>query len=122
MVDSHETTLLLDFTTAEAPQPYVYGAACRVNPETGDLYLSITKGSAWGDESELRVYSTTDATMKASYPMEKHYWFPEMPILTQEFCHSHHLIYKDEVGDIILFRKEPCTCSENKHHFAKENN
>ena len=81
-VDSHETTLLLDFTTAEAPQPYVYGAACRVNPETGDLYLSITKGSAWGDESELRVYSTTDATMKASYPMEKHYWFPEMPVFS----------------------------------------
>lgn len=81
-VDTHETTLLLDFTTADAPQPYIYGAACRVNPETGDLYLSITKGSAWGDESELRIYSTTDATMKASYPMEKHYWYPEMPVFS----------------------------------------
>lgn len=81
-VDSRKTTLLLDFTTAEAPQPYAYGAACRVNPDNGDLYLSITKGSAWGDESELRVYDTTDGTMKAAYPMEKHYWFPEMPVFS----------------------------------------
>ena len=81
-VDSRTTTLLLDFTTAEAPLPYVYGAACRVNPDNGNLYLSITKGSAWGDESELRVYDTTDGTMKAAYPMEKHYWFPEMPVFS----------------------------------------
>ena len=81
-VDSRTTTLLLDFTTAEAPQPYAYGAACRVNPDNGNLYLSITKGSAWGDESELRVYDTTDGTMKAAYPMERHYWFPEMPVFS----------------------------------------
>ena len=81
-VDNRTTTLLLDFTTAEAPLPYVYGAACRVNPDNGNLYLSITKGSAWGDESELRVYDTTDGTMKAAYPMEKHYWFPEMPVFS----------------------------------------
>lgn len=81
-VDSRTTTLLLDFTTAEAPQPYVYGAACRVNPDNGNLYLSITKGSAWGDESELRVYDTTDGTMKTAYPMEKHYWYPEMPVFS----------------------------------------
>lgn len=81
-VDSRTTTLLLDFTTAEAPQPYAYGAACRVNPDNGDLYLSITKGSLWGDESELRVYDTTDGTMKAAYPMEKHYWYPEMPVFS----------------------------------------
>ena len=81
-VDSRTTTLLLDFTTAEAPQPYVYGAACRVNPDNGDLYLSITKGSAWGNESELRVYDTTDGTMKTAYPMEKHYWYPEMPVFS----------------------------------------
>lgn len=81
-VDNRTTTLLLDFTTAEAPQPYVYGAACRVNPDNGDLYLSITKGSAWGNESELRVYDTTDGTMKTAYPMEKHYWYPEMPVFS----------------------------------------
>ena len=81
-VDSRTATLLLDFTTAAAPKPYAYGAACRVNPDNGDLYLSITKGSAWGDESELRVYDTTDGTMKAAYPMEKHYWFPEMPVFS----------------------------------------
>lgn len=81
-VDSRTTTLLLDFTTAEAPQPYVYGAACRVNPDNGDLYLSITKGSALGDESELRVYDTTDGTMKKAYPMEKHKWYPEMPVFS----------------------------------------
>lgn len=81
-VDSRTTTLLLDFTTAEAPQPYVYGAACRVNPDNGDLYLSITKGSAWGNESELRVYDTTDGTMKTAYPMKMHYWYPEMPVFS----------------------------------------
>ena len=81
-VDSRTTTLLLDFTTAEAPQPYVYGAACRVNPDNGDLYLSITRGSAGGNESELRVYDTTDGTMKTAYPMEKHYWYPEMPVFS----------------------------------------
>ena len=80
-VDSRKATLLLDFTTA-ADKPYVYGAACRVNPDNGNLYLSITKGSAWGDESELRVYDTTDGTMKAAYPMEKHYWYPEMPVFS----------------------------------------
>lgn len=79
-IDKGTTTLLLDFTSEEAPQPYVYGAACRIKPGTGDLYLSITKGSAWGDESELRIYSATDGTLKSAYPMLKHYWFPEMPV------------------------------------------
>lgn len=79
-IDKGTTTLLLDFTSEEAPQPYVYGAACRIKPGTGDLYLSITKGSAWGDESELRIYSATDGTLKSAYPMLKHYWYPEMPV------------------------------------------
>lgn len=79
-IDKGTTTLLLDFTSEEAPLPYVYGAACRIKPGTSDLYLSITKGSAWGDESELRIYSATDGTLKSAYPMLKHYWFPEMPV------------------------------------------
>lgn len=78
-IDSRQTSLLLDFTAAEK-KPYVYGAACRMNPYSGDLYLSVTKGSAWGDESELRVYDATTGTMKQAYPMEKHYWYPEMPV------------------------------------------
>lgn len=78
-IDSRQTSLLLDFTAAE-DKPYVYGAACRMNPYSGDLYLSVTKGSAWGDESELRVYDATTGTMKKAYPMEKHYWYPEMPV------------------------------------------
>lgn len=81
-VDTHETKLFLDFTADADPKPYVYGAACRVNPDNGDLYLSVTKGSAWGDESELRVYNSTDATLKATYPMEKNYWYPEMPVFS----------------------------------------
>ena len=79
-IDSNTTTLLLDFTKADAPLPYVYGAACRMNPDNGYLYLSVTMGSAWGDESELRVYDPSDASLKNSYPMEKNYWFPEMPV------------------------------------------
>ncbi len=79
-IDRGTTTLLLDFTAAAAPLPYVYGAACRTHPTTGDLYLSVTLGSAWGNESELRVYSATDGTMKSAYPLEKNYWFPEMPV------------------------------------------
>ena len=78
-IDSRQTSLLLDFTAAEE-KPYVYGAACRMNPYSGDLYLSVTKGSAWGDESELRVYDATTGTLKQAYPMEKNYWFPEMPV------------------------------------------
>ena len=79
-IDKGTTTLLLDFTSEEAPLPYVYGAACRIKPGTSDLYLSITKGSAWGDESELRIYSATDGTLKSAYPMLKHFWYPEMPV------------------------------------------
>ena len=79
-IDSNTTTLLLDFTKADAPLPYAYGAACRMNPDNGYLYLSVTMGSAWGDESELRVYDPSDASLKNSYPMEKNYWFPEMPV------------------------------------------
>lgn len=78
-IDSRQVSLLLDFTAAKE-KPYVYGAACRMNPYSGDLYLSVTKGSAWGDESELRVYDATTGTMKQAYPMEKHFWFPEMPV------------------------------------------
>lgn len=78
-IDSRQTSLLLDFTAAKE-MPYVYGAACRMNPYSGDLYLSVTKGSAWGDESELRIYDATTGTMKQAYPMEKHFWFPEMPV------------------------------------------
>lgn len=82
-IDSRQTSLLLDFTAAKE-MPYVYGAACRMNPYSGDLYLSVTKGSAWGDESELRVYDATTGTMKQAYPMEKHYWFPEMPVFAMK--------------------------------------
>lgn len=78
-IDSRQVSLLLDFTAAKE-KPYVYGAACRMNPYSGDLYLSVTKGSAWGDESELRVYDATTGTMKQAYPMEKNFWFPEMPV------------------------------------------
>ena len=82
-IDSRQTSLLLDFTAAEE-KPYVYGAACRMNPYSGDLYLSITKGSAWGDESELRVYDATTGALKNAYPMEKNYWFPEMPVFAMK--------------------------------------
>lgn len=82
-IDSRQTSLLLDFTAAKE-MPYVYGAACRMNPYSGDLYLSVTKGSAWGDESELRVYDATTGTMKQAYPMEKHYWYPEMPVFAMK--------------------------------------
>ena len=81
-IDRGTTTLLLDFTAADAPQPYVYGAACRTHPTTGDLYLSVTLGSAWGNDSELRIYSSTDGTLKSAYPMEQNYWFPEMPVFS----------------------------------------
>lgn len=82
-IDSRQTSLLLDFTAAEE-NPYVYGAACRMNPYSGDLYLSVTKGSAWGDESELRVYDATTGSLKNAYPMEKNYWFPEMPVFAMK--------------------------------------
>ena len=82
-IDSRQTSLLLDFTAAEE-KPYVYGAACRMNPYSGDLYLSVTKGSAWGDESELRVYDATTGALKNAYPMEKNYWFPEMPVFAMK--------------------------------------
>ena len=55
-----------------------------MNPYSGDLYLSVTKGSAWGDESELRVYDATTGTMKQAYPMKKHYWYPEMPVFAMK--------------------------------------
>lgn len=82
-IATKQVSLLLDFTTAEE-MPYVYGAACRMNPYSGDLYLSVTKGSAWGDESELRVYDATTGSLKNAYPMEKHYWYPEMPVFAMK--------------------------------------
>lgn len=82
-IATKQVSLLLDFTAAEE-KPYVYGAACRMNPYSGDLYLSVTKGSAWGDESELRVYDATTGTLKQAYPMEKNYWFPEMPVFAMK--------------------------------------
>lgn len=82
-IATKQVSLLLDFTAAEE-KPYVYGAACRMNPYSGDLYLSITKGSAWGDESELRVYDATTGSLKNAYPMEKNYWFPEMPVFAMK--------------------------------------
>lgn len=44
----------------------------------------------------------------------------------RKFAHKkvdqpHFVITKEEDGDLTRFRKETCTCSENKHHFAKEN-
>ena len=82
-IATKQVSLLLDFTAAEE-KPYVYGAACRMNPYSGDLYLSVTKGSAWGDESELRVYDATTGALKNAYPMEKNYWFPEMPVFAMK--------------------------------------
>lgn len=82
-IATKQVSLLLDFTAAEE-KPYVYGAACRMNPYSGDLYLSVTKGSAWGDESELRVYDATTGSLKNAYPMEKNYWFPEMPVFAMK--------------------------------------
>ena len=35
---------------------------------------------------------------------------------------THKVITKIEDGDILRFSSAECTCPENKHHFAKENN
>ena len=34
----------------------------------------------------------------------------------------HQVITKIEEGHILRFQRDICTCPENKHHFAKENN
>lgn len=35
---------------------------------------------------------------------------------------THQVITRIEDGDILRFKRDICSCPENKHHFAKENN
>lgn len=80
-IDNNTTTLLVDYSNStDEKKPYVYGAACRVNPYDGNLYISVTLGSAWGNESELRVIDTNNGQQKGAYPMEVNFWYPEMPV------------------------------------------
>ena len=45
----------------------------------------------------------------------------------RKFAHKkvdqpHQVITPVEDGAVIRYKREACTCPENKHHFAKENN
>ncbi len=76
-IDANTFSQIIDFASTEG-NTYVYGACCRVHPETDDLYIGVTIG-AYSNNTQLRVYSNT-GELKNTYAMTENYWFPELPV------------------------------------------
>lgn len=76
-IDNKEAKLLIDYTS-DPDGLTVYGAACRVDPKTGCLYTSLTKGASWTYNYNIVRKYDADGTQIAEYPMEEGYWFPEV--------------------------------------------
>lgn len=76
-IDSNTFSKIIDLA-ADGDNAYVYGACCRVHPETDDLYVGVTIG-AYSNNTQLRVYSNT-GELKNTYAMMQNYWFPELPV------------------------------------------
>ena len=76
-IDANTFSQIIDFASTE-DNTYVYGACCRVHPETDDLYIGVTIG-AYSNNTQLRVYSNT-GELKNTYAMTENYWFPELPV------------------------------------------
>lgn len=76
-IDANEFSQIINLANTES-DAYIYGACCRVHPETDDLYIGVTIG-AYSNNTQLRVYSNT-GELKNTYAMTENYWFPELPV------------------------------------------
>lgn len=57
---------------------FLYGAAMRVSPVDGGIYLAYVSGTAWSDDTTLARFSA-EGEITATYPMTKEFWFPILP-------------------------------------------
>ena len=60
---------------------YIYGASMRIHPVTNEIYLAVNSDSS-SDKYQTRRYSA-DGTLIKEYSMINSYWFPSLPIFTE---------------------------------------
>ena len=63
------------------PNYYIYGASCRVHPQTDQLYIGMTIG-AWSNKTVERIYDNTGKKLH-EYALEENYWFPSIPVFPE---------------------------------------
>ena len=74
-IDGNEAELFIDFDKEDYK---VYSSSMRVEPTSGELYVSVFKDSSI-PEFRLRRYDAA-GNIKADYEMEENYWFPTVPV------------------------------------------
>lgn len=63
------------------PNYYIYGASCRVHPQTDQLYIGMTIG-AWSNKTVERIYDNTGKKLN-EYQLKENYWFPSIPVFPE---------------------------------------
>ena len=97
-IDKQTTRTVIDFSTYEPTENWgIYGAGFRIDPLTDELYVSLFKSFGEPIYKAVKV-NPEDGMVTASYPMEDNYWFPAMPVFTDNYAP----VVSDELSDLTV--------------------
>lgn len=81
-LDTNTATELVNIQP-DGEKKYIYGAAMRVSPVNDDIYTCQTIGSPYANKVSLYIYDS-DGEVKGIYPLPDYYWFPGVPVFTDD--------------------------------------
>lgn len=81
-IDTNTATELIN-VQADGAKNYIYGAAIRMSPVDESFYICQTIGGPYTNKVSLYVYDK-DGTNTGIYPLPDYYWFPGVPVFTDD--------------------------------------
>ena len=104
-LDTNTATELINIQP-DGEKKYIYGASIRVSPLNDDIYTCQTIGSPYANKVSLYIYDGT-GDVKGIYPLPDYYWFPGVPVFTDDAAPVVHempvqTISKNDVTRISL--------------------
>ena len=79
-IKTNETNLIIDL---QDTNDNLYGACLRCNPETGDIVMGLSMEQPYGNDYQIRVYTSTGELRYTYYLKDGNYWFPSVPVFPQ---------------------------------------
>ncbi len=76
-IDNNMFSKLIDLSSTDFS---IYGSSLRIDPVSDELVLGLFEGFA--STNYKTVCYDSNGTLVQEYPMEEHYWFPALPVFT----------------------------------------
>lgn len=91
----------------------IYGAGFRIHPVTDEIYVSMYKDFGSRDYQVIKLSPNGD--ILAEYPMEPNYWFPAMPVFTDNYSPviDKSLAKISFKGDTAIYLRDKITDADN---------